>query len=60
MKENLYQLIKDRETHFPEGTIRNMLFQVRGLTLRINNRFYFISHSGFKWIGLHASAWLLP
>lgn len=28
MKENLYQLIKDRETHFPEGTIRNMLFQV--------------------------------
>lgn len=28
MKENLYQLIKDRETHFPEGTIRNMLLQV--------------------------------
>lgn len=31
MKENLYQLIKDRETHFPEGTIRNMLFQVGGI-----------------------------
>lgn len=28
MKENLYQLIKDRESHFAEGTIRNMLFQV--------------------------------
>lgn len=28
MKENLYQLIKDRDSHFAEGTIRNMLFQV--------------------------------
>lgn len=28
MKENLYQLIKERETHFPEGTIRNIMFQV--------------------------------
>lgn len=29
MKENLYQLIKNRDTHFPEGTIRNIMFQVR-------------------------------
>lgn len=28
MKENLYQLIKDRDNHFAEGTVRNMLFQV--------------------------------
>lgn len=29
MKENLYQLIKERETHFPESTIRNIMFQVK-------------------------------
>jgi serine/threonine protein kinase len=28
MQENLYQLIKDRETHFPESIIRHMLTQV--------------------------------
>lgn len=28
MQENLYQLIKERDTHFPESTIRNMMFQV--------------------------------
>lgn len=28
MKENLYQLIKERDTHFPESIIRNMMFQV--------------------------------
>lgn len=33
MKENLYQLIKERETHFPEGTIRNIMFQVKVLFL---------------------------
>lgn len=64
MKENLYQLIKDRETHFPEGTIRNMLFQVGG---GWNFRFVFYSiltisesNIGFKWIGFHASSWFLP
>lgn len=31
MKENLYQLIKEREMHFPEGTIRNIMFQVINL-----------------------------
>lgn len=29
MKENLYQLIKERDTHFPDGTIRNIMFQVK-------------------------------
>lgn len=29
MHENLYQLIKDRETHFPENTIKVILIQVR-------------------------------
>lgn len=33
MKENLYQLIKERETHFPEGTIRNIMFQVNSKRL---------------------------
>ncbi|KAL1396474.1 hypothetical protein pipiens_002683 [Culex pipiens pipiens] len=28
MQENLYQLIKDRETHFPESTIRLILQQI--------------------------------
>ncbi|XP_037911800.1 cyclin-dependent kinase 13 isoform X2 [Hermetia illucens] len=28
MKENLYQMIKDRDTHFPESSIKNMLYQV--------------------------------
>ncbi|XP_055596368.1 probable serine/threonine-protein kinase DDB_G0268078 isoform X2 [Uranotaenia lowii] len=28
MQENLYQLIKDRETHFPEATIRLILQQI--------------------------------
>lgn len=29
MKENLYQMIKDRETHLPEPTLKSILFQVR-------------------------------
>ncbi|XP_075151601.1 uncharacterized protein LOC142225670 isoform X2 [Haematobia irritans] len=28
MKENLYQMIKDRETHLPEPTLKSILFQV--------------------------------
>lgn len=28
MKENLYQLIKDQEAHFPEDVIRHILQQV--------------------------------
>uniref|UniRef100_A0A336M7F5 non-specific serine/threonine protein kinase n=1 Tax=Culicoides sonorensis TaxID=179676 RepID=A0A336M7F5_CULSO len=28
MQENLYQMIKDRETHFPETTVKSILFQV--------------------------------
>lgn len=28
MQENLYQMIKDRETHFPEMTIKGILYQV--------------------------------
>ena len=28
MHENLYQLIKDRETHFPENTIKIILLQI--------------------------------
>lgn len=28
MQENLYQMIKDRETHFPEITVKSILFQV--------------------------------
>ena len=35
MKENLYQMMKERYDHgdklFPEGVIRNMMFQVREL-----------------------------
>lgn len=28
MQENLYQMIKDRETHFPESTLKSILLQV--------------------------------
>lgn len=28
MQENLYQMVKDRETHFPEITVKSILFQV--------------------------------
>ena len=35
MKENLYQMMKERYDHgdklFPEGVIRNMMFQVRSI-----------------------------
>ncbi|XP_059618314.1 probable serine/threonine-protein kinase DDB_G0268078 isoform X2 [Phlebotomus argentipes] len=41
MKENLYQLIKDRETHFPEAAIRNMLYQVlNGLAFMHRHGFF--------------------
>lgn len=35
MKENLYQMIKDRDTHLPEPELKSILFQVsqRGGTL---------------------------
>ena len=36
MKENLYQLIKDRERHFPEPVIRNMTYQVQKANTLIN------------------------
>lgn len=29
MDENLYQMTKNQETHFTEGTIRNIMLQVR-------------------------------
>nr|CAD7437502.1 unnamed protein product [Timema bartmani] len=41
MKENLYQLIKDREKFFPEPIIRNMLYQVmQGLAFMHRHGFF--------------------
>ncbi|KAL5278739.1 ICK family protein [Megaselia abdita] len=41
MKENLYQLIKDRDTHFPENTIKHILFQVlNGLAFMHRHGFF--------------------
>lgn len=41
MKENLYQLIKDRDSHFPEATIRHMLYQVlNGLAFMHRHGFF--------------------
>ncbi|XP_077297580.1 uncharacterized protein LOC143919241 [Arctopsyche grandis] len=41
MKENLYQLIKDRERHFPEPVIRNMVYQVlQGLAFMHRHGFF--------------------
>lgn len=31
MKENLYQMIKDRDTHLPEPELKSILFQVRAV-----------------------------
>lgn len=41
MKENLYQLIKDRDAHFPEASVRNMMFQVlNGLAFMHRHGFF--------------------
>lgn len=41
MKENLYQLVKEQNTHFPEDTIRNMLLQVlNGLAFMHRHGFF--------------------
>lgn len=66
MKENLYQLIKEREMHFPEGTIRNIMFQVIYLDFCFFNgivvvvKMVFGTVLGFEWISIHASTWVLP
>ncbi len=28
MKENLYEMTKNRTTHFPEATVRNIAYQI--------------------------------
>ncbi|XP_026481627.1 probable serine/threonine-protein kinase DDB_G0268078 [Ctenocephalides felis] len=41
MKENLYQLIKDRDKHFPEHVIRDMMMQVlQGLAFMHRHGFF--------------------
>lgn len=41
MKENLYQLMKDRDKHFPEPVIRNMMYQVlQGLAFMHRHGFF--------------------
>lgn len=41
MKENLYQMIKDRDTHFAEATIRQILYQVlNGLAFMHRHGFF--------------------
>lgn len=35
MKENLYQMIKDRDTHLPEPTLKSILFQVKYICLQV-------------------------
>uniref|UniRef100_A0ABD2XLF7 non-specific serine/threonine protein kinase n=1 Tax=Trichogramma kaykai TaxID=54128 RepID=A0ABD2XLF7_9HYME len=41
MKENLYQLMKDRDKLFPESTIKNMVFQVlQGLAFMHKHGFF--------------------
>ncbi|CAH1398219.1 unnamed protein product [Nezara viridula] len=41
MKENLYQLMKDREKLFPESVVRNMLYQVlQGLAFMHRHGFF--------------------
>ncbi|XP_021928258.1 LOW QUALITY PROTEIN: serine/threonine-protein kinase dyf-5 [Zootermopsis nevadensis] len=41
MKENLYQLMKDREKYFPEPIIRNMMYQVlQGLAFMHRHGFF--------------------
>lgn len=41
MKENLYQMIKERDTHFAEATIRQILYQVlNGLAFMHRHGFF--------------------
>lgn len=65
MKENLYQMIKDRDTHLPEPTLKSILFQVLfvcdAFKLRIIYMdFVCVSFLGFNWAGFHASTWFFP
>lgn len=43
MQENLYQLIKDRRTPFPETTVRNILYQVSFVLLNKNLSMYLLN-----------------
>ena len=64
MKENLYQMIKDRETHLPEPTLKSILFQVSWyhiFELQLNSNemlIFFHSILGFHWFGFYASTWI--
>uniref|UniRef100_A0A914UIW0 non-specific serine/threonine protein kinase n=1 Tax=Plectus sambesii TaxID=2011161 RepID=A0A914UIW0_9BILA len=41
MKENLYELMKDRDRHFPENTLRNIIYQVlQGMTFMHKHGFF--------------------
>jgi len=35
MKENLYQMIKDRDTHLPEPELKSILFQVSRIYFKL-------------------------
>jgi len=35
MKENLYQMIKDRDTHLPEPELKSILFQVSWIYFKL-------------------------
>ncbi len=73
MEQNLYQLIKDRDTHFPENTIKIILIQVLlpliDCSVFSSSFFYvedvlneFLINCQFAdliRIGFHASTWVL-
>lgn len=59
MKENLYQMIKDRDTHLPEPELKSILFQVRAVeeySEYYNDSLAFLS--GLDGIGIYASPWV--
>ena len=70
MKENLYQLMKERYDHgdklFPEHMIRNMMYQVsqtgeqRAYTCSPNGKILLYLAKGTPRPGIHAQARLLP
>lgn len=59
MKENLYQMIKDRDTHLPEPELKSILFQVRAVeeySEYYNDSLAF--PSGLDGTGIYASPWI--
>ena len=57
MKENLYQMMKERYDHgdklFPEGVIRNMMFQVKIVETKLKLKYFLKVLQGLAFMHKH-------